>query len=447
MIRDLPHLASRLFGTPLLVDQRKLDLIIPVFLRRLNGEGEDVPAGDPARDPDAAAISGGVAVIPIIGSMVHRKNAMQAYSGMTSYSDIACALDGALADARVRAILLQVDSYGGEAHGCFELCDKIIAAGKVKPIWTVCDVTALSGGYAIACASSRIIIAPSGEAGSIGVVAVHCERSQLNEAMGLTYTVFRAGARKADGNPFEALAPEFATKLQASMDRNRDKFAKLVARGRKLPVKAIMATEGQWYDAEEALAMKLVDSIGVYEDAFAELSASVALPPAPKAPPEPPAPAEEDDDEPAVLAQPGVINMKPDDETAAAAAAAAASTVTAPAAPAVPAVSAAPGDNVVQLDAARAEGRTALAAEHREMAELCQLAGRPNLALDFIASGKSVAEVRKALVDARAAEDAKLGEISNHLPSRQGQQQPMAASPDKLELWARAYDRANGKVA
>jgi len=89
-----------------------------------------------------------------------------------------------------------------------------------------------------------------------------------------------------------------------------------------------------------------------------------------------------------------------------------------PAPPAPPAVTAPPG-NVVDLDAARAQGAAQHAAEVRQIAELCQLAGKPALAVDFISTGKSLADVRKALIDEKAKEDAKLGEVSNHQPARQ----------------------------
>ena len=91
-----------------------------------------------------------------------------------------------------------------------------------------------------------------------------------------------------------------------------------------------------------------------------------------------------------------------------------------PPAPPTPAAAAlASPTNVVDLDAARAQGAAAHAAEVSQIAELCQLAGKPALAVDFITGGKSLADVRKALIDDRAKEDAKLGEVSNHQPARQ----------------------------
>src|SRR4051812_10583248 len=200
MMRDLPHLAARLFGTPLLIDPRKLDAIVPAFLKRLNGE-DDEPEGAPA-NPREPVIANGIAVIPVIGTLVRRKTMLDAYSGLTSYGDLRESIQCALDDARARAILLDIDSFGGEAPGCFEFCDWLFAQRGNKPIWAVADVDALSAGYAIMAQADRVLVAPSGSAGSIGAVAVHCERSQYNEAMGFSYTVIRAGLRKAELNAY-----------------------------------------------------------------------------------------------------------------------------------------------------------------------------------------------------------------------------------------------------
>ena len=96
----LPHLASRLFGTPLLIHRPKLDVILSVVGQRIGMA--DVPAM-PTMDmavyqrPPAATAPEGIAVIPIHGSLVKRSLGMEAASGLTSYGEIAAMLDAALA--------------------------------------------------------------------------------------------------------------------------------------------------------------------------------------------------------------------------------------------------------------------------------------------------------------------------------------------------------------
>jgi signal peptide peptidase SppA len=446
-MRDLPHLSSRLFGTPLLVDARKLDAIVPAFMRRLNGDDDDTGDSAPARQLEPA-LANSIAVIPIIGTLIRRKSMMDAWSGLTSYSDIAGAMQCALDDARVKAILLQLDTMGGEATGCFELCDQLYKARGQKPMWAVADVDALSAGYAILSQAERVFVAPSGSAGSIGAVAVHCERSQMNESMGITYTVIRAGLRKAELNSYEPLTRAAAEKVQESLDKVRTKFISTVVRARKgLTAKAVGATEAQWYDADDALKLKLVDGISTFDDVFAELAStvvvsSIATPPAPApqpAPVEPPDGDDEDEQQPDPEAPEEEVMDENTPKPPAGATAQPPAPPKPPTPPAPPAAAAAADGNIVSLDSAREQGRETYAAEVREIAELCQLAGKPALAADFIATGKSVADVRKALVDARAKEDKEIGELSNHRPA----QAKMGAAA-VTDLWDKAFATARG---
>ena len=120
----LPHLAARLFGTPLLVHRAKLDVILAVLGERLNlaAPAADLAIPVPRVTP---AQPSGIAVIPIHGTLVKRVLGMEAASGLTSYGGIAQEIDAALADPLVQGILLDIDSPGGEASGGFELARQI----------------------------------------------------------------------------------------------------------------------------------------------------------------------------------------------------------------------------------------------------------------------------------------------------------------------------------
>ena len=136
----LPHLASRIFGTPLLVHRAKLDVILSALGPRL-GIDSPIPADTPellasvpAPRPNMQGAVG-IAVIPIHGTLVKRTLGLEAASGLTSYQDIGVMLDAALADPSVTGILLDVDSPGGEASGSFELARRVREVAAVKPIW------------------------------------------------------------------------------------------------------------------------------------------------------------------------------------------------------------------------------------------------------------------------------------------------------------------------
>jgi ClpP class serine protease len=202
----LPHLASRLYGTPLLLVRSKLDVILSVLGDRVQWptakEAITVPA--PRANVSAAP---GIALIPVYGTLVRRSLGLDAASGLTSYGQVAAMLDAALADASITGILLDIDSPGGEAGGVFELAQRIRAASAVKPVWAVASDSAFSAAYAIASAASRIYVSQTGGVGSIGVIAMHVDQTARDAQDGYRYTAVTAGAHKNDFSPHEPLDP------------------------------------------------------------------------------------------------------------------------------------------------------------------------------------------------------------------------------------------------
>ena len=201
----LPHLASRLYGTPLLIARSKLEVILSVLGERIGWP--EPTAGLPAypvpRSPNTSAP--GIAVIPVHGTLVRRALGVEAASGMISYGEIAAMIGAAVADGAVAGILLDVDSPGGEAGGVFELGERIRAANAVKPVWAVANDSAFSAAYAIACSASRMFVTSTAGVGSIGVIAMHVDQTVRDAKDGYRYTAITAGARKNDFSPHEVL--------------------------------------------------------------------------------------------------------------------------------------------------------------------------------------------------------------------------------------------------
>lgn len=424
---DIPHLIGRFSDTPLLIDERKLANIVPVFEHKLFGQPLDQNLNDDDYRENGGFridLANGIAVIPIIGTLVRRSSWLDAWSGLMSYGEIQECIDNALSDARVKGILLQIDSCGGEAPGCFELCDYIYNARSQKPIWAHADVDAMSAAYAIMCSATQCYAAPRGHVASIGVISVHLERSRQNDAMGLTYTVFRAGERKGDFNPYEKLPPEAAQKQLASMERTRTVFVQTVSRNRpNVSAQAALDTEGQWYDPEDGLQLGLIDGIATFEKTFADFAASLNVPAAQiDAPtddaerpiePEEIEPHEDDNaaiDEAAQSALTGQLATELNDMKTAENGGAGGNGGGNPNPPAPPAGA----SNVV--DFTQPEARAV------EIAELCKMAGFSAEAPDFIISGKSVPEVRAALTNMQAERSAAAvtGDIDNTQPGKSG---------------------------
>jgi signal peptide peptidase SppA len=254
-------------------------VILGALAPRLAGQAISFD-GDAASATDVAVTPDGIAIIPVIGTLVARSGYLGAASGLAAYSDIADAIEAAATDPGIRAILLDVDSSGGEVGGLFDLVDHIqaIRAQCGKPIWAVADEAALSAAYAIACTADRLYVTQTGEVGSIGVVAVHRDESGADAQAGLAWTFVHAGAAKVDGNPHQPLSDSARATLQADVDALYGKFTALVAERRRLSPDAVRATEAAVYRGDQAVAAGLADKVGTLRVALADLGAVLARP-------------------------------------------------------------------------------------------------------------------------------------------------------------------------
>ena len=272
----LPHLAARLFGVPLAIHRPKLDVILSVLGARIGLADLAAPVG---YTPAARALgppSGKVAVIPIHGTLVRRTSGIEAESGLASYTGIAAQLDAALASPEIAAILLDIDSPGGESGGVFDLADRIRAASEVKPVWAVANDMAFSAAYALASAATRVFVARTGGVGSIGVIAMHVDQSVKDAQDGVRYTAVFAGERKNDLNPHEPISNEAHAVLKAEVVRIYDLFVETVARHRGLDADALRATEAGLFFGPDAVATGLADAVGSLEDALTQLTQSLS---------------------------------------------------------------------------------------------------------------------------------------------------------------------------
>jgi capsid assembly protease len=205
------------------------------------------------------AFAGGVAIIPVSGTLINRFGG--SYSFVTGYNFVRSQLNHALADEDVKGIILDVNSYGGEAGGCFELADEIRAAREQKPILAIVDSNAYSAGYAIASAASKVVATPSGGVGSIGVISMHVDMSKMLEDAGIKITLIYESEHKADGNPFEPLPDDVKAEIQASIHKSYETFVALVASNRGMDVAKVRDTKSRSYRADDALSLGLIDAI------------------------------------------------------------------------------------------------------------------------------------------------------------------------------------------
>ena len=288
-----PHLAARLFNTPLMVLPAKLDAIIAGLGGRLLGvDGLTLPAAQSAapemlstrrseQHPGGWRLDNGVAVIDVRGALVHRSRLEADSTSLLGYDDIAAAFQSALASDDARAIALVIDSPGGEVQGAFELASRIHAARGQKPVIAIADGMAASAAYLIASAADEVLATPTSYTGSVGIVMRHVDMSRALSKEGLQVTHIFAGAHKVDGNPYEPLPGNVRHALQADIDGLYGDFVQAVALHRGLPEQAVRDTQAQVYRGAAALPTGLIDRISTVDEAIAQLAALVAAP-APK---------------------------------------------------------------------------------------------------------------------------------------------------------------------
>jgi signal peptide peptidase SppA len=274
---DLPHLAFRVFGTPLLIARAKLEVILGALAPRLAG-GTFEPLDPETHPAPLTSITvEKIAVVSVIGTLVSRSGYLDAASGLQAYGDIAEAIATAIDDASVRGVILDVDSPGGEVGGLFDLVEQIqaIRGTSAKPLWAVANESALSAAYAIASAADRLYVTRTGEVGSIGVVAVHIDESGADAKAGLAWTFVFAGDRKVDGNAHEPLSERARATIQADVDRLYTEFCALVAANRGLSPEAVRGTEAAIYRGTLAVRAGLADRLGTLDLAIAEMAAEL----------------------------------------------------------------------------------------------------------------------------------------------------------------------------
>lgn len=274
MMTNLPHVASRVFGRPLMIARAKLEVILGVLGPRFVGGSLEVVNQQADPLPLTSITVERIAVISVIGTLVSRSGYLDAASGLQAYGDIADAITAAMDDASVRGVILDVDSPGGEVGGLFDLVEQILAirSASAKPLWAVANECALSAAYAIASAADRLYVTRTGEVGSIGVVAVHVDESGADAKAGLSWSFVFAGDQKVDGNAHEPLSQRARASIQADVDRLYSEFCALVAANRGLGSEAVRGTAAAIYRGALAVRAGLADRLGTLDLAIAEMA-------------------------------------------------------------------------------------------------------------------------------------------------------------------------------
>jgi len=418
-MHQLTHLASRIFGVPLLIERQKLDVILGALGPRIGVVSEDEAAdtqpkaygpGDTGRSRKSYFVTEDkIAIIDVVGPLVKRASGDFISGGPTTYTEIENEFTDAVTDPEIKGVLLQVDSPGGESVGAFELSDLIYSQRSAKPIFAVADGDAFSAAYALASAAEQLYVTKSGGVGSVGVWMMHIDQSAFNEQKGIKPTYLYAGARKIDGNPHAPLSEGARNAFQAEVDRIYGMFTDAVARNRGMSGKSVRSTEAGLFFGQNSIDVGFADQIGGLSDALAGLRAAISskssLSAAASAAPIP---------------QKGGIVM---DEP----------TIKADAEQQPPKQEAGALVSVEEMAATQiAAARPEALAYAADVAEYCVLAGMPAKIAGFLRASTSIEDVRKELMTARAASDSE-EKIHSHVLPESGTETGKPAAKTNVE--------------
>ncbi|MEO0623132.1 MAG: S49 family peptidase [Pseudomonadota bacterium] len=229
---------------------------------------------------------GRIAVIPLVGTILPRSALVGQMSPSPSIEDFMKSFRAAAQDPDVKAIVLDIDSPGGRVDKVPEAAAEIGAARRPdRPIVAIANTLAASAAYYIAVSADEVVVTPSGEVGSIGVIAMHQDLSEALKAKGVSVTIVQQGARKSEGNPFGPLDEEALRHFEAMTAHTYDGFVAHVAAHRGVDDTVVRADPesgkphmggGRCYHASDAVALGMADRIETFEQTLQRLSAEIS---------------------------------------------------------------------------------------------------------------------------------------------------------------------------
>lgn len=179
-------------------------------------------------------------------------------------------LEDLMNDDNVKAVVVRINSGGGDAYASEQMWHQMSELRKVKPVVVSMGDYAASGAYYMSAPASWIVAQPNTLTGSIGIFAVIPDLSGLvTTKLGVRFDEVKTNRNSTFGNlmarPFNA---EEKAMLQASVNRGYSLFRQRVAEGRRLPVESVeKIAQGRVWLATDALNIKLVDQLGGIDDA------------------------------------------------------------------------------------------------------------------------------------------------------------------------------------
>jgi len=210
------------------------------------------------REVRPSSVDDGIGIVCIDGPLDHKGG-----SWFDDYECIVQRYKDLMFDDQVRAVLLKIDSPGGDAAGLNETANAMIRCKleAKKPVYAYADEGAYSAAYALACAADFIVLPEPGGLGSIGVIAALVSFVRQTEEAGIDLELVYNGDYKTDGNPDAPITDQSRKHLQRRVDQLAGIYHELVAGSRGMSVAKVRALQADTFYGYDALDAGLADDV------------------------------------------------------------------------------------------------------------------------------------------------------------------------------------------
>jgi len=200
--------------------------------------------------------------------------------GSSMVDDLILQIRQAANDDSVAAILLHIDSPGGEVTASDNLYHELTLVREDKPVIVYLDSVGASGGYYTAMGGSHIVAHDLCITGSIGVIMQSLNYEGLSKILGLSTLTFKSGALKDLLNPARPASEAEKKLVQDMIAETFEKFSSIVVTERDFPDHKLPTevADGRIVSGKRALELKLIDATGYLEDAIADARQIAKLP-------------------------------------------------------------------------------------------------------------------------------------------------------------------------
>lgn len=260
-----------LLMSPWAILPESLREIQEIYAVHLKGEKIDIAAVEArvghklANEPQQYTVrDGGIAVLGIDGLIAPKANLFTQISGGASAQLLTRQVEAAMADSRVKGLVLAIDSPGGSVFGTPELAAAVRRAGQIKPVATVSDAAIASAAYWVGSAANALYLSgPTVEAGSIGVYS----RMSLGQSQPGVMEFVRGKYKRSSING-QAPSAEYMADFENKLDHLYSVFVEAVSEQRGAPVDAVLETmaDGRVFIGQRAIDAGLADGFATVDE-------------------------------------------------------------------------------------------------------------------------------------------------------------------------------------